>query len=498
MAAQLGREPFVPFEVVARCGTGHPMVIRNHPTDDFGRHFPTLYWLTCPDWSKAVARLESAGWVKRLEQRVETDPNLRTRLRRAHEEYAKERGTMVPGAQNWGGVGGSRQGVKCLHAHLAYTVAGGSDPIGNWVHRTLLQGQPVHYERPTNRIAAIDLGTNSIRLLVAKARRGEGLVGELARDMVITRIGEGVDSSGRIEPAALQRTIEVLRRYVRRAKALGAERIHLAATSAVRDAKNRDELAEAVLGYTGEPMEVLSGAEEARTTFLGATRGLGLGGSDAGAPYLVMDIGGGSTEFVLGREGPQAWFSTQMGSVRLTERFLKSDPPSPEELARVEEEVDDVLAEAERTVPVHTARTLVAVAGTSTTVQAIALGMRGVRPDRDPRLGARGQGRRAGRRDAGRHDDQGAQGHPGHAARPRGRHPGRGDDPGPCHAPVGVRAGHPVRERHPGRPGPADDRGRAHRASRGRGSRPGLGAPSGVRQLSRTADRTVPPERFRS
>ena len=144
-------------------------------------------------------------------------------------------------------------------------------------------------------------------MLVAKARRGEGLIGELARDMVITRIGEGVDSSGRIEPAALQRTIEVLRRYVRRARALGAERIHLAATSAVRDAKNRDELAEAVLGYTGEPMEVLSGAEEARTTFLGATRGLGLRGSDARAPYLVMDIGGGSTEFVArpgGRRRP--------------------------------------------------------------------------------------------------------------------------------------------------------------------------------------------------
>jgi exopolyphosphatase/guanosine-5'-triphosphate,3'-diphosphate pyrophosphatase len=375
VAAQLGREPFVPFEVVARCGTGHPMVIRNHPVDDSGKHFPTLYWLTCPDWSKAVARLESAGWVKRLEQQVETDPNLRTRLRRAHEEYAKERGTVVPGAQNWGGVGGSRQGVKCLHAHYAYTVAGGSDPIGNWVHRTLLQGQPIHYERPTNRIAAIDLGTNSIRLLVTKAHRDEGLIGELARDMVITRIGEGVDSSGRIEPAALQRTIQVMRRYVRRARALGAERIHLAATSAVRDAKNRDELAQAVLGYTGEPMEVLSGAEEARTTFLGATRGLRLGGADAGAPYLVMDIGGGSTEFVLGRDGPQAWISTQMGSVRLTERFAKSDPPSPEELARIEEEVDDFLAEAERAVPVRSARTLIAVAGTSTTVQAISKGM---------------------------------------------------------------------------------------------------------------------------
>src|SRR4029079_7954783 len=101
-----------------------------------------------------------------------------------------------------------------------YRGRGGTPPPGNGVRRAPREGQPIHYERPTNRIAAIDLGTNSIRLLVTKASREEGLTGELARDMVITRIGEGVDSSGRIDPAALHRTIDVLRRYVRRSRAL--------------------------------------------------------------------------------------------------------------------------------------------------------------------------------------------------------------------------------------------------------------------------------------
>jgi exopolyphosphatase/guanosine-5'-triphosphate,3'-diphosphate pyrophosphatase len=349
-------------------------VVRNRPTDADGNPFPTLYWLTCPETVKAVSGLESEGWIKRLEERAEIDPDLRTYLRRAHEEYARERGELHPGAEDWGGVGGAARGVKCLHAHFAHHVAGGADPIGAWVARRLEEGQ-LHYEKPARRVAAIDLGTNSIRLLVARLADGESELTELARDMVITRIGKGVDRTGRLAPESLRRTLRILERYCRRARALAAERIHLAATSAVRDATNRDELAAAVERLTGEPMEVLSGAEEAALSFLGATHGL-----SAAPPYLVLDIGGGSTEFVLGTREPTASVSAQIGSVRLTERYVHTDPPSYKELDRLELAITSVLSQVEDRIPVGDARTLIAVAGTSTTVQAIALGL----PEYDP------------------------------------------------------------------------------------------------------------------
>src|SRR5205807_5618023 len=134
-----------------------------------------------------------------------------------------------PGAKAWGGVGGASRGVKCLHAHYAYHLAGGADPVGAWVAGRLAEHGPLHYEKPGRRVAAVDLGTNSIRLLVARFAQGEPELQELARDMVITRIGEGVDKSGRIAPEALRRTLEVRGRDCRRARALGADRHPLVA-----------------------------------------------------------------------------------------------------------------------------------------------------------------------------------------------------------------------------------------------------------------------------
>jgi exopolyphosphatase / guanosine-5'-triphosphate,3'-diphosphate pyrophosphatase len=361
--------------VVARCGPGHPLVIRNRPADVDGNPFPTLYWLTCPDVGKAVSRLESEGWIKLLGEEAEVNPELRTRLRRAHEEYARERGRLHPGAEAWGGVGGTAQGLKCLHAHYAYHLAGGDDPVGEWVAQRLLEGEPIHYEKPARRMAAVDLGTNSIRLLVARFAEGESHLNQLARDTVITRIGQGVDRTGRLAPEALRRTLRVLDRFCRRARALGSERIHLAATSAVRDASNRDDLAEAVEQLTGEPMEVLAGDSEGALAFIGATRNL-----DRPGPYLVMDIGGGSTEFVVGDRDPTGAVSAQIGSVRLTERYVHTDPPTFEELDKLELAVTSVLHQVEDRIPVHDAVTLIGVAGTCTTLQAIALGL----PEYDP------------------------------------------------------------------------------------------------------------------
>ena len=358
--------------MVARCGTGHPLVIRNAPLDPEGRPFPTLYWLTCPDAVRVVSGLESQGWIKRLDHHAEVTPQLRTALRRAHEEYARERGQMHPPAGAWGGVAGTAIGVKCLHAHYAYHLAGGVDPIGRWVAAAVAR-RPYHYEKPGRRVAAVDLGTNSIRLLVLRATADE-LV-EISRDMVITRLGQGVDATGRLATEALRRTLAVLARYCAKARALGAERIHLGATSAVRDAENRAELATAVERLTGEPMEVISGPLEGRLSFVGATRGL-----SAPTPYLVLDIGGGSTEFVVGEAEARRSISTRMGSVRLTERFVRSDPPTPPELSEVQSTIATILDEVDTAVPVREARTLVAVAGTSTTVQAIAMGL----PEYDP------------------------------------------------------------------------------------------------------------------
>ncbi len=134
VAEQLGREPVTEFSVVARCPGGtHPLVVRNHPLDRDGEPFPTLYWLTCPVAVRAVSRLEAEGWIKRLADRAETDPELAAALRRAHGAYAAERGRLVPGAEAWGGVAGSGAGVKCLHAHYAWHLAGGEDPVGRWV-----------------------------------------------------------------------------------------------------------------------------------------------------------------------------------------------------------------------------------------------------------------------------------------------------------------------------------------------------------------------------
>ncbi len=369
---QLGREPTTPFTVVVRCTGGHPLVIRNAPRDVSGAPFPTTYWLTCPDAVKAVARLEAAGWIARFNERERSDPSFSDALASAHQAYAEDRARDLLEASGDGGVGGTRKGAKCLHAHYAFHLAGGVDPIGAWVAE---QVEPIHPERK-GRVAAIDQGTNSIRLLVVEPalRDGEDPT-ELARDMVITRLGQGVDRTGRIDPEALQRTVEVLARFARRARALHAGRIRVAATSAVRDAENREEFATAVLDLTGSVLEVISGEREAGLSFLGGTHRLDP--LTAAPPYVVLDIGGGSTELVVGTEPGRAEhaISTRMGSVRLTERFVRHDPPLSNELAQLEIAVDEVLDDAEAHVPVRDARTLIAVAGTATTLQAIALGL---------------------------------------------------------------------------------------------------------------------------
>lgn len=368
---QLGREPTTQFSITVRCTGSHPLVIRNHPRDENGDPFPTLYWLTCPQAMKAVARLESEGHIAGMNARAERAPEFAAGLEAAHRAYARERARTLPEAEGWGGVGGTRAGVKCLHAHYANHLAGGDDPVGAWVAENV---EPIHGESWTGRVAAIDQGTNSIRLLVVEP--ADAGMAELARDMVITRLGHDVDRTRRIDPAALARTLDVLERYCRRSRALHADRIRVAATSAVRDASNREELEEAVRRNAGSDLEVISGEREAELSFLGATRGL-----DKPHPVLVLDIGGGSTEFTLGDTSPYAAISTQMGSVRLTERHVRHDPPAAGEREAMETEIGSVLDDVDSSTAVREARTLVAVGGTPTTLQALALGLSAYDPE---------------------------------------------------------------------------------------------------------------------
>ena len=375
---QLGRDPTTPFTIVTRCTGGHPLVIRNVPIDAAGDPFPTTYWLTCPEAVKAVSRVESEGWIGRLNERMADDEGFRASVEAAHDAYAADRATDLAAARSWGGVAGTRVGIKCLHAHYAYRLAGGDDPVGAWVAERV---EPVHAEQRPGRVAAIDQGTNSIRLLVVEppAEPG-GSATELARDMLITRLGLGVDRTGRFDPHALARTVEALGMFCRRARALGAERTRVGATSAVRDAENREEYAAAVLANAGSDLEVITGEQEAGLSFLGGTHGL----DPEWGPFAVQDIGGGSTEFVVGGAPgiAERAISTRMGSVRMTERHVRHDPPTAEDLAALEADVAGVLEEVDAAVAVGDARTFVAVAGTATTMQAIALELDRYDPDR--------------------------------------------------------------------------------------------------------------------
>jgi exopolyphosphatase/guanosine-5'-triphosphate,3'-diphosphate pyrophosphatase len=223
------------------------------------------------------------------------------------------------------------------------------------------------------RVGAVDIGTNSVRLLVAEVDGSgrEARLQTLDRRMRITRLGQGVDRTRTLAPDAIERTLTVLREYRETLDEFGVTRVRATATSAARDSSNREEFFAAVKDQAGIEPELLTGEEEAALSFLGATADL-----DAPAPYLVVDIGGGSTEFVLGTDTPHELVSIDVGCVRVTEQFLHGDPPEPEELSNAVAVVRDHLADVERAIPgAADAATLVGLAGTVTTVAAVEMGL---------------------------------------------------------------------------------------------------------------------------
>ena len=377
--ALLGRPLAGRMRVVVRDRFGGPVVVCNDPLLDDGTPMPTRYWLVGRREREVVGRLESAGGVDAAERAVPAAD-----LAAAHERYAVERDAALPsghvGPRPHGGVAGTRVGVKCLHAHLAWYLAGGRDPVGRWVVDVL--GGEID-----GAVAAIDCGTNSTRLLVTDAAGRP-----LERRMVITRLGSGVDRTGMLAPDAIERTVEVLAQYREVMDAHGVVRWRATATSAARDASNAGSFFEAARAVLGAPPELLSGEEEGRLSYRGATLDL----DPEGGPYLVVDLGGGSTELVAGATSTAradvahvsggrwassadpvaAVVSLDVGCVRVRERYLVEDPPDSESIARAARQVDELVEGALEQHPALKVPTvMVGVAGTVATLATLALGL---------------------------------------------------------------------------------------------------------------------------
>jgi len=217
------------------------------------------------------------------------------------------------------------------------------------------------------RVAAIDCGTNSLRLLIADIDGNN--FREVHRDMRVVRLGQGVDKNKAFAPEAIERTLAVTAEYAAVLRSKGVEKIRFCATSATRDATNRDLFIEGVREILGIAPEVIPGSEEAALSFLGATKELG----QELSPFLVVDIGGGSTEFVLGSTAVEAARSVNVGCVRMSERHLTAQPPNAIQIAEAIVDIDAAILDAGSDVDFTAAQTLIAVAGTATTVAAAAL-----------------------------------------------------------------------------------------------------------------------------
>ena len=218
-----------------------------------------------------------------------------------------------------------------------------------------------------SRVAAIDCGTNSIRLLIADITGSN--FKEVVRTMEIVRLGQGVDQNKSFHPDAITRTLSAVEKFAALIASKGVEKVRFCATSATRDASNRELFTSGVKKILGVEVEVIPGEEEAALSFIGATKEL----SQSDGPFLVVDIGGGSTEFVFGAEKVEFAKSVDIGCVRMSERHLTLQPPTMAQIAEAIVDIDIAITQAAKVVPISQAKSLVAVAGTATTVSAAAL-----------------------------------------------------------------------------------------------------------------------------
>lgn len=365
--------------------------------------FPTQFWLTCPLLREAIGRLESVGYIERAERRLQDDPEFRRQMAESHRAAAAFRVGLVPpewrtrlaadGRRQgqWAVVAGSgvagirdgasgrARGVKCLHAHYADWVGRGDNPIGAWVARLLQeqgvdegcdgdcparcapQAPPGRHASPPGHagssepavggageaqrgrdggragaVAAIDVGSHSLRLLVVASGA------EVERRLVSARLGEGWRAGGPLSPAAMERALAALSEFAGRLQALGVTRVGAVATGVVREAANGGAFVEEARRRTGLPLRIISAEEEARLAYRGAIAGLR--GAGPARPTVVVDVGGGSTEWIRGQGGViERWDSLPLGAERLTEAFLHHDPPAPEAWASLEAHLEAVV-----------------------------------------------------------------------------------------------------------------------------------------------------------
>ncbi|MGQ4509108.1 DUF501 domain-containing protein [Dermabacteraceae bacterium P13128] len=387
MYAQVGRHMRGVHSIARRCACGNPAVVRTVTLLPGGTPFPTSLYLTLPSVVQAMSRLEADGEMVGMNEQLAQDTELREAYAQAHDRYIQRRNQLgvVEHLANTS-AGGMPTRVKCLHALAGHSLAEGPgvNPIGDLalekagVDMNVCRcEEPGEFQLKPRRVAAIDCGTNSIRLLIADVQGGQ--MTQIAREMRVVRLGYGVDRTGMLDPEAIERTLAATREYAQLCRDNGVEQVRFVATSATRDAENRDVFVSAVKEILGVEVEVVPGEEEAQLSFRGAVSTLA---KDIPGPHLVIDIGGGSTEFVLGSERAEQRISTDMGSVRLSERYLLSDPPSEAEVAAALAEIDRLLDEAAQAVDFSRVASIVGVAGTITTVTAYLLGLESYQPEK--------------------------------------------------------------------------------------------------------------------
>ena len=428
LSRQLGRPVRDVVEIGARCVCGNPLVATTAPRLSNGIPFPTTFYLTHPGATAAASRLENAGVMEDMTTRLTQDQDLAAAYRQAHENYLSARARIgeisgVGPVPEIAGVtaGGMPERVKCIHVLVGHSLAEGpgANPLGDealelmqhdfdphvcscegaWdtegdapqkdlsrhTRRLRRAGKtnPIQYVDPGNDpVAAIDAGTNSVRLLIA--RKTETGVEELHRDMRIVRLGEGVDKTGEFAPEALERTFAAVHDYAREITRHGAYPTRFIATSASRDVSNRDAFVTGIRQRLHVTPEVVSGAVEAELTFSGAASALDLSRWDRPVRVAVVDLGGGSTEIVLGTINPadgeatiESQTSMNVGCVRFHERHQLGDPPTEAQIAAAQADLaahlDELDAEA---FDFTTLDAVVGVAGTITTITAAALGLK--------------------------------------------------------------------------------------------------------------------------
>ncbi len=371
----LGRSPQGDFEVVVRNLDGDPIVVKNAPLLDDGTPMPTRYWLVGTVETLVVGRLEAAGGVNQAEAEIDADL-----IAQAHLRYATERDAQIlpshSGPRPHGGVGGTRVGVKCLHAHYGWWLAGGDDPVGAWVAQRLATDTANYVisarvqsiiQNPGKAIAAIDIGSNSTNLLIVDIDGHE-----LAREIHITRLGEGVATTNHLSDQAMARTLQQLGEYKSIIDRHDVGPIRVVATEACRRASNVATFLKAVHTTLGVNPELLSGNDEGRLTFVGAVGGF----ASNEEKTIVIDIGGGSTEIMFGTTKLEHVVSVPIGAVVITEKEFHHDPPRPEELTNAigfaTDFVDDIIRERP---DVRNATRIIGVAGTIVTIASVELGL---------------------------------------------------------------------------------------------------------------------------